>query len=126
MIRSEADLDFKVNIKVAQAPPLGVILLSSWLLQFFTDLSMLVPSIQLSRHVWAAGRPVYHYTFAHHSRSTMPAWFGSYHEVELNYIFGAPFLGLNVDGAAELNYTEEDRQVSAAIMVLWSNFAKTG
>ncbi len=51
----------------------------------------------------------------------------SYHSVELNYVFGAPFSGVFADemsGGHGKNFSERDRAHSRFMMRLWTNFAK--
>lgn len=51
----------------------------------------------------------------------------SYHSVELNYIFGVPYIGGCVDEIGILReFTDEDKKKSALFMEIWSNFAKYG
>ena len=51
----------------------------------------------------------------------------SFHSVELNYVFGAPFSGQCADEMSverPCNFTHKDKQHSVRIMTLWTNFAK--
>ena len=73
-----------------------IIPLSLRIHQFFTDFSMVAPSIMTAIHLHAHFLPVYVYTFNHHSANTDPQWWGSFHSVELNYLFGSPFTGIKV------------------------------
>ena len=53
----------------------------------------------------------------------------SYHSVELNYVFGTPFIGGDVDEMGILNtrlFTEFDKQKSVMFMQMWVNFARYG
>jgi len=48
--------------------------------------------------------------------------------MELNYLFGSPFTGLNTEdgGFPPKPYSEVDRQLSIRMMTLWTNYAKYG
>ncbi len=87
---------------------------------------MLSPTVEVATLLHRNHLPVYLYTFNHHSIFTDPLWWGAHHQVELNFIFGSPYSGFNVDQASLQNYTEDDRRVSKLMMTLWTNFAKTG
>ncbi len=53
----------------------------------------------------------------------------SYHSVELNYIFGAPFSGKFADEMSAgngKNFSSKDRDHSRLMMLIWSDFAKYG
>ena len=52
----------------------------------------------------------------------------SYHSVELNYVFGAPFSGLFTDemSAEGKNFTKKDKDHSRFMMLLWTDFARYG
>ena len=51
----------------------------------------------------------------------------SYHSVELNYVFGTPFIGGEVDEMGVLsNFSDNDREYCRIFMKLWTDFAKTG
>lgn len=49
---------------------------------------------------------------------------GCVHGEELPYVFGAPLVG----GLSHFprNYTKAEVQLSEAVMIYWSNFARTG
>ena len=54
----------------------------------------------------------------------------SYHSIELNYVFGAPFSGrfadeMIIEGNTSM-FNEAERYFSIKVMTLWTNFAKTG
>ena len=70
--------------------------------------------------------PVSMYRFEHASAHTQQDWWGTYHSLELDAVFGSPFTGFNL---AVDNYTsdsETDRDVSRLVMHCWTTFAKHG
>jgi acetylcholinesterase len=61
---------------------------------------------------------VYFYHYSHVSSiRTFPPWFGSSHNDELPYVFGAPLNPQN-------NYTSNEVTLSKKMLKYWSNFAK--
>lgn len=85
-----------------------------------SDMHMVAPTLDmcdvLSKHV-----PVYQYHFSLDD---------SYHSVDLNYVFGAPFSGqfadeLTVNGTVDM-FNSSQRNLSLQIMKLWTNFARHG
>lgn len=85
-----------------------------------SDMHMVAPTVDmcdvLSKHV-----PVYQYHFSADS---------SYHSVELNYVFGAPFSGvfadeMTVNGTVD-SFCPRQRNLSLQIMKLWTSFARHG
>ncbi|CAH1801579.1 unnamed protein product [Owenia fusiformis] len=98
-------------------------------IDFVSDLSLVVPSIYMgARLAKADDSQVYMYSFDVTSSIFPKKWMGSYHGNELNYLFGSPFTGLNVDGQEGRYrvFTEDDKRESGNVMELWSNFAKYG
>ncbi|XP_023240592.1 acetylcholinesterase-like [Centruroides sculpturatus] len=62
---------------------------------------------------------LYMYLFTHRSsKNPWPKWMGVMHGDEIPYVFGQPFLNEN--------YTDEEKDLSLAMIKYWSNFAKTG
>lgn len=60
------------------------------------------------------------YLYSHRSTvNPWPKWTGVMHADEINFVFGEP-LNPNLD------YTEEERNLSKRIMRYWSNFARYG
>ena len=89
--------------------------------QLLSDMHMVAPTVDLAMLLANhSDMRVYQYHFTTQD---------SYHSVELNYIFGAPFSGLYADemGAGEAkNFTEKDKDHSRFMMTLWTDFAKYG
>jgi len=67
------------------------------------------------------------------------SWKTNHHQVELNYVFGCPFTGVDVENGFLLNsrqpgdyagfmnnVTSEDKRISRRLMTYWSNFAIHG
>lgn len=92
------------------------------------DLTIVAPTVSLALLYHGRGVPVYAYAMS--LPLTAPtSWrsrWGSYHTLELNYIFGAPFVGFNTDDGEEETFSDGDRNASLLIMTFWSNFAKFG
>ncbi|XP_040261448.1 bile salt-activated lipase-like [Bufo bufo] len=87
-----------------------------------TDYIFLVPTQEaLALHAMnARSGKTYNYLFSHPSRMPLyPSWVGADHADDLQYIFAKPF-------TTPLAYRTEDRDVSAAMIAYWTNFAATG
>ena len=81
---------------------------------------MVAPTVELANLVSHHNPEVYQYHFSVDD---------SYHSVELNFVFGAPFSGKCADEMSATvcrNFTKQDRQQSERIMAMWTNFAKYG
>lgn len=94
--------------------------------QFMSDLLMVAPTIRMAIFMRRSGKPVYFYKFNHRSAHTAPAWWGCYHSLELDYLFGSAFSGYNIARDRNQNHTDRDRKISRKLMQLWTNFAKYG
>src|SRR4051812_38117620 len=91
------------------------------MLQLLSDMHMIAPIVDMADILSTYHGQVYQYHFSLDS---------SFHSVELNYVFGAPFSGyfadeMTINGTIDL-FSEEDRRLSIIVMSLWTNFAKTG
>ena len=88
-------------------------------LQVLTDLGLVAPtSFMAEKLSRKRNSQVYTYYLDHHT---------SYHSVELNYVFGVPYIGGSVDEIEILrNFTDVDKRKSSMFMKMWSNFAKFG
>ncbi|XP_075690660.1 bile salt-activated lipase-like [Rhinoderma darwinii] len=87
-----------------------------------TDYIFLVPTQEaLALHsMHARSGKTYSYLFSHPSRMPIyPSWVGADHADDLQYIFGKPF-------KTPLGFRTQDREVSAALIAYWTNFAATG
>uniref|UniRef100_T1IS79 Carboxylesterase type B domain-containing protein n=1 Tax=Strigamia maritima TaxID=126957 RepID=T1IS79_STRMM len=96
------------------------------LIDFISDVGLKAPCVQLlDRMNIHSSAPKYMYEFAYYSaddvKSGRQEWIGSYHESELQYIFGEPYL--NYSNTLKL---ESDKKVSDFMMKLWINFANFG
>ena len=93
-----------------------------------TDSDTVAPSIEQANLYVGRNVPVYFYNIDHHSDEDrdFPEWIGSYHGMELNYLFGAPFLELHLEKVKPRLYTEKDRMLSTRIMGWWSNYVIYG
>lgn len=92
---------------------------------FISDVGIKAPCIQfLQNLVEISNAPVYMYEFSYFSnddaRSNRQEWVGAYHESELQFLFGEPFL---YDNSLR---RKKDREISDMMMRLWINFAKHG
>ena len=90
------------------------------------DISMYAPAVKLANILLGHNVPVYMYEFQHSSIHTPIPWWGTYHSLELDYVFGSPFNGFNLAVDDFVNHTEADRSISRTTMQLWTNFAKSG
>ena len=91
-----------------------------------SDMSFVAPAVDQADFYFYNHIPVYMYKFCHFSELADPLWWRSYHTLELEFIFGSPFLDFMIDGGYPHNYTDEDRRISKKMMRLWSNFIKHG
>lgn len=91
--------------------------------QLLTDSQFTAPVRRVARAVapWSAS-PVWRYFFSHHQAGGMAAY-GSYHGIELFYVFNtwenSPF-------AAGPLFTDGDQAVEESALKYWVNFARTG
>lgn len=85
------------------------------------DFAFKCPVIQLAQnYAKSPGSSVYFYEFNHRpSVSDWPAWSGSLHGDEVQFLFG---LTLKPEAA----YTMDEQKLSQDMMQYWTNFAKTG
>uniref|UniRef100_A0A8C5R1Y0 Carboxylic ester hydrolase n=1 Tax=Leptobrachium leishanense TaxID=445787 RepID=A0A8C5R1Y0_9ANUR len=87
-----------------------------------TDYIFLVPTQEaLALHYQnAKSAKTYSYLFSHPSRMPIyPTWTGADHADDLQYLFAKPFNNIAA-------YRPQDRDVSAAMIAYWTNFAATG
>ena len=93
-----------------------------------SDLTIVAPTVSLALLYHGRGVPVYAYTMSlpPAAQAAGRSWWGSYHSMELNYVFGSPFVGFNTDSGEEQTFSDSDRNASLLIMAMWSNFAKFG
>lgn len=93
---------------------------------------MIIPSIELAHLITEPQRPsevlppVYFYNYQHTSHLTEPSWWGSYHSLELDAVFGSPFNGYDIATDRNQVFLEKDREISRKMMKWWTNFAKYG
>lgn len=89
---------------------------------------MLAPTVRLAKLCESRGVPVYFYHFNHesHCDETYHPWQANFHQIELNYVFGSPFTGIDTDQGFQLDFTNKDREVSQHMMELWANYVKYG
>ncbi|XP_046397738.1 neuroligin-2-like [Ischnura elegans] len=93
---------------------------------FISDVGLKAPCTYdtelIARH---NAKPSFFYEFQYHSvddaRTDKQEWIGAYHESELQFLFGEPFLGYSNHLRAA-----NDKEVSEMLMSLWINFAKHG
>jgi len=84
-------------------------------------MQMIAPITEMADMISAFEEDIYQYHFS------VPS---SFHSVELNYVYGAPFSGhfadeMTMNGTVEL-FDEQDRQLSLRMMDMWIHFAKHG
>lgn len=87
---------------------------------------MIAPSIEACEYYTRSGLPVYYYTFNHREAFAVEPWHGSFHSIELGYLFGSTFKSKIVEVGKDQIYTNADRGVARNIMKLWADFAIHG
>lgn len=88
---------------------------------------MVAPTVELAKLYTQHSIPVYLYIFDHMSEENQqPAYQKSFHTLEMNYVFGSPFMGLQVSPGTPQNFTDQDRLFSKKVMQLWSDFIRNG
>ncbi|XP_045115752.1 neuroligin-2-like isoform X2 [Portunus trituberculatus] len=89
-----------------------------------SDLGLRVPCVEEAR-VLSRWTTIYLAEFSYSSRDDVRVggqdWIGSYHESELQFVFGLPFLGL-----VNTLRSPQDRSVAATFMKLLASFAHSG
>ena len=83
------------------------------------------PLVQIAMEHARHAAATYFYMFGYSTQSEeYPKWSSGVHGDELPYIFGAPL----VDGISPFpsEYSKGEKRLSASMMRLWSNFAKSG
>ena len=88
-----------------------------------SDLIMIAPTVEFARYI-SKNSSVYMNTFNHEANHTRPSWWGVYHLLELDYVFGAPFHGFNTFTDRVQNHTKNDAHISRLVMKIWTDFAK--
>ena len=97
------------------------------------SISTTIPSLQLFISILFLpfclllenGLSVFMYEFEHRSSfSNLPSWAKADHGDEEAFVWGEPFM--DGRGAEPEKFTEEERELSRAMMLYWTNFAKYG
>ncbi|XP_067653576.1 cholinesterase-like [Haliotis asinina] len=84
-----------------------------------SDRDLKCPHHEFDR-LYSPDNPTYLYSFNHRlSVSPYPQWIGAAHWYELDFVFGWAL-------EKSLGCTEEEMELSRAIMTYWTNFAKSG
>ncbi|XP_074142608.1 cocaine esterase-like isoform X1 [Sminthopsis crassicaudata] len=84
------------------------------------DLTFGIPALKVAKYQQSPSSPVYFYEFQHRAsifKDVRPDYVKADHGDELQFVFGAPFLG---------EATEEEKLLSHRIMSYWANFAYHG
>ena len=96
------------------------------IMELLSDGQYVAPLVRMAReHSKAANTYLYSFGYSTQSESEkFPKWSSGIHGEELPYIFGAPL----VDGVSPFpnKYTAYEKKLSAFMMRMWTNFAKTG
>ncbi|XP_007443989.1 cholinesterase-like [Python bivittatus] len=91
--------------------------------QYFRDYFFVCPLAELAAKIRKAGKPVYVYSFSHHSSdSVWPEWVGTPHGAEIPYVFGTMASALQTNRSI----TEAEEALSRQMMRFWAQFARTG
>ncbi|XP_007477174.2 carboxylesterase 3 isoform X1 [Monodelphis domestica] len=97
-------------------------------LDIFGDMFIL-QSLKFSEDLRDSGVPVYFYEFQHRPSAfdkIKPAYVRADHSAELPFIWGGPFMTDEGSMLAFPDSTEEEKQLSRAMMRYWANFIRTG
>ena len=90
--------------------------------EWLNDALMTCPSAAMATLNAAAQRPSFLYEFRRSIPGQGESSLGSFHSLELPYVFGA----LRDPVWNWLPFTQADQELAAAIQTYWTNFAKTG
>ncbi|OFW58044.1 MAG: hypothetical protein A2V52_05480 [Actinobacteria bacterium RBG_19FT_COMBO_54_7] len=93
---------------------------NSALQRLLTEMAMAAPSKFAAVCTADVDQPVYLYKFTMTSNDPRFARFGSFHSLEIPYVFG------NMNKGTEMALRPEDVALSEAMMNYWTNFAATG
>jgi len=69
---------------------------------------------------------VYLYHFRYRPRHLIKPQWGIAHTLEIDFVFGTPFLNKSILNFLINNFTEEDREMSSKVMKMWADFARNG
>ncbi|XP_070538201.1 neuroligin-4, X-linked-like [Ptychodera flava] len=95
------------------------------LTEAMTDRLYGLPIIQTAQLMSDDRKLVYLYSYGHRLKNgDSPKWTGATHGEELPFVFGAPLV--NGLGIFQYNFSKSDALVSLAVIIYWTNFAKTG
>lgn len=96
------------------------------IMQFLSDAQYVVPLIKMAReHSRFSNTYLYSFGYSSHTESKeFTKWSSGIHGDELPYIFGAPL----VDNLSPFSssYKKNEKELSAFMMRMWTNFAKSG
>ena len=86
----------------------------------YGDVLFFYPNFEFADAYASQGQSVYSYHLTErYNRSPWPDWMGVVHSDDVFFVFGAaPYPGLDL--------SDEDKQLSRAIMSYWTSFAKSG
>ena len=71
-------------------------------------------------------RNVYLYHFGYRPKHLIHPQLGIAHTLEIDFVFGTPFLNGSILNLVINKFTEEDREMSSKMMKMWADFAKNG
>ena len=71
-------------------------------------------------------RNTYMYQFGYLPKHLAHPEWGVAHEVEVDYVFGIPYLNRSEFSFLIQNYTDQDRELSSKVMKMWADFVKNG
>ena len=92
-----------------------------------SDFTMITPVIQLLKLIRRHARsPPYLYRYNHRSSHTDPPWWGCYHSLELDSVFGSPFTLYDIARDTYEPFTHDDKRISRVVMDFWTRFVKHG
>ena len=69
---------------------------------------------------------VYLYHFGYRPKYLIHPQWGIAHTLEIDFVFGTPFLNKSILNLVIDKFTEEDREMSSKMMKMWADFARNG
>ncbi|XP_067905153.1 cocaine esterase-like isoform X2 [Heterodontus francisci] len=117
------DLIFDEYFKEVHDPDL----LKERYLDLFGDVFIAIPTLRAAQYYRDAGNPVFLYEFQHRAsfyKTRIPQFTRAPHGAELSFVFGGAFIP--VFDVLLGNMTEEEKNLSKAVMSYWASFAWNG
>nr|XP_033798989.1 fatty acyl-CoA hydrolase precursor, medium chain-like isoform X2 [Geotrypetes seraphini] len=101
--------------------------LKELVLELFGDMIFVFPAVKTAKFHRESGLPVYLYEFQHRPSKysdLRPDFVKADHSDEIGFVLGSPFLASDLSMLSVA--TDEEKNLSRAMMKYWVNFARTG